>query len=114
MIPYEEFYYGLTNGSIKLKFTNPEAKKMLKQRSLEYLTSYQLQRQEHERWERQYLPTEDLLTFTHLYRSQDSYGRPIENNHTIIVKVQDYLNAYPPSMSIVQQLFNKDEVILNV
>ena len=87
---------------------------MLRAQSLDYLTSLTIRRDQTCSTTQNYFPTEDLLTFTHLYRSQDSYGRPIENNHTIIVKVQDYLNAYPPQMSIVQSLFEKDEVILNV
>ena len=104
MIPYEEFRYGLVNGSIKFQPSSPQVKKLLNQQSLDKLIGLRLPKNTDSNFTQLHFSTEDLITVTSLTKAEDSYGRTSTDNHTVIIKISDYLNVYPP-LELVKNLF---------
>ena len=107
MIPCETFTYGLIGNSIKFQPSSPKVKELLKPQSLDYLTGLTLKRKEKSRIIEKYLPTEQLITVTHLYRDLDSFGRPTVINKTYILTLDDYMVAYPPHKLIEEYTCTK-------
>ena len=102
MIPFEEFRYG-ANTNYKLK-SETNIKKTLKQQSLDTLTSLQLHNHDTHKRVTLHFPTEDVITVTNLTKQNDNFSRDGTNNHTIIIKITDYLKQYPPE-KLVEPLF---------
>ena len=103
MIPFEEFRYG-ADTNYKLK-SETNIKQTLKQQSLDTLTSLRLSNNDTHKRVTLLFPTEDVITVTNLTKQNDSFGRDGTNNHTIIIKITDYLKQYPPE-KMVEKLFD--------
>ena len=110
MIPYEDFYYG-TSTKFNFKPSSPNIKKTLYPQTLDQLTGLRLKNGETTQTIVLHYPTEDIITVTKLSRAEDSYGnRDGQDNHTVIIKVSDYLKHYgifekfPPQETVKELL----------
>jgi hypothetical protein len=102
MIAYEEFSYGM---STNYKLTNARTiKQTLLQPSLDTLTGLTLNKNEDTKDVTLHFPTEDVITVTRLTRPEDEYSRDGVDNHTIIIKINDYLELYPPINAVAPLL----------
>jgi len=100
----EQFIYGLfPNAGYKtLKTTGVD--KLLTEQSFNQLKALRLNHDEPEAIIQMHFSSEDLVTVTYLKRTTDDYGRAGILNHTIIIKIADYLSCFPPKQ-IVQDCF---------
>lgn len=103
MIPYVDFHYG---DKTSYRISNPKAEDILTHQSINILTSLMLTNNETEKVYTMHFPTEDVITVTYLTKTVDQYDRDNIDNHTIIIKTQDYLQARPP-IELVRSLFKK-------
>jgi len=89
--------YKITPDIRKIKHT-------LLQQSLDTITGLSLDKNETTKTVTLHFSTEDLITVTQLTRPEDTYSRDGVDNHTIILKISDYLQYYPP-INLISPLF---------
>ena len=107
MIPHEWFRYG-ADTNYKLK-ASTNIKNLLKQQSLDALINLRIPNNDTHKQYTFLLKTEDVITVTQLTKPSDSFGRDGLNNHTIILRIPDYLKVYPP-YELVKGLFKPLEI----
>ena len=108
MIAYEWFKYGAST-NYKFIASNPQLKKSFTSQSLETLTNMRLNNNDTHKTVTLLFKTEDLVTVSNLTKCNDGFGRTGINNHTIVMKIHDYLAYFPPS-ELVKGLFMEKKI----
>ena len=109
----EQMLYGLFSNIGYQTLTSPNVKRILTKQSIEQIKGLKLQHSEESSIIQLHFKTEDAITITHLTRTQDNYGRKGIMNHTIIIKIADYLTFYPPLALVKDHLSCRTWLTLN-
>ena len=99
----EHFVYGLFPEGYQT-YKSRGVTDILTEQSYHNLLALRLPQGQKEATVQMMLPTEDVITISHLQRKVDNYGREGIWNHTIIMRISDYLNVYPPINLVKDQL----------
>jgi len=100
----------LDGNSYKL-VTSPNTKRWLKPESLSTLCNLRLNSTKQSDIIQLHFPTEDIISVSHLKRTQDQYGRVGHINHTILIRITDYLTTHPPLSLVKDQLDKTDSTV---